>query len=315
MTTANLNWDSYTVPCANRFDHYVECVCRAFSHLEPTLLGPKEAFHARVEHFEVDGAGVTRLAASNYISKRTYAGIARSESEDFFLNYVVTGSIHVEQGNKLVDVSSGGIFILNNARPFQLTMRPGGFFQSTIVRMGRPQWLTSREASLLGADSVLSRHSLLPLLKMNLATMSRGSSLSQADRAAFFGHSTMRLTELMLNDEPEDVIASHSEALKDLICIEIDRNLWDPDFSLSQLSRNLKIPIRRVQRLLADSEMSFSSYLRERRLVVAAAKLSGRSDKLKIETIAAGCGFRDLSTFYRSFKRRYGINPGELRRG
>jgi AraC-like DNA-binding protein len=314
MTTDSFSWDASIIPAPRRFEAFVEGVCRAFAQLDPVLLDRGAAFHARIEHREADGVGVTHLAGSNYISRRTPAGIARSQSDDFFLNYVVSGTIHARQGDDRREVADGDIFVLDNARPFELAMRSGGAFRSTVVRMGRPRWLAADDGSLLSIDAAFRGHPLLPLLKMNLATLSRGGAMAHAGQVAFFGQTTTRLVELMLCDRPGQAFAQDTGGWHGLVCLEIDRNLWDADFSLEQLAAHLKLSPRRVQRILADRELTFSAYLRERRLSAAAAKLKDRTESRSIEAIAAESGFRDISTFYRSFRRQYGINPGDLRR-
>lgn len=314
MGTESFSWDASAIAHAQRFDAFVEGVCRAFAQLDPVLLDRGTTFHARIVHRETDGAGVTHLAGSNYVSRRTAAGIAKSQSEDFYLNYLVSGKLRARQGEACRDVPGGGIFILDNTRPFELAMTPGGVFQSTVVRMGRPRWLDARGGSLLNLDTAFHRNPLLPLLKMNLATLSRGSSMADAEQVAFLAHSTLRLLELMHSDRPEEVLARGGGPLHDLICLEIDRHLGDPEFSLAQLAAHLGLSSRRVQRTLSESGLVFSDYLRERRLSTAASKLKDRRRERSIEAIAAESGFRDLSTFYRCFKRQYGVNPGEWRK-
>jgi AraC-like DNA-binding protein len=41
--------------------------------------------------------------------------------------------------------------------------------------------------------------------------------------------------------------------------------------------------------------------------------LQGGKPNACIEEIAYACGFNDLSTFYRSFKTRYGTKPSSIR--
>jgi AraC-like DNA-binding protein len=68
-----------------------------------------------------------------------------------------------------------------------------------------------------------------------------------------------------------------------------------------------------VQKLFAAHGATFSDFLREKRLAAAAALLHQRSHHTSIEEVAYDCGFSDLSTFYRNFKARYGLNPGGVR--
>lgn len=53
-------------------------------------------------------------------------------------------------------------------------------------------------------------------------------------------------------------------------------------------------------------------YIRRRKMAAAVCLL--RKSDARIADIAFGLGFDDVSTFYRSFRREYGISPGECRK-
>ena len=57
---------------------------------------------------------------------------------------------------------------------------------------------------------------------------------------------------------------------------------------------------------------TFTAYLNERRLAVAAERLRQSSDSILF--IAGEVGFENLSNFNRQFKARYGVTPREYRR-
>lgn len=63
----------------------------------------------------------------------------------------------------------------------------------------------------------------------------------------------------------------------------------------------------------ACTGQTFVQYLTDYRLAAARRLLIETDDS--IETIAAECGFQNLSYFYRCFKRRYGAAPRSVRRG
>ena len=59
--------------------------------------------------------------------------------------------------------------------------------------------------------------------------------------------------------------------------------------------------------------MSFNEYLLQLRMKQAALLLVTTQES--INDIAAHCGYQGFSTFYRVFKRYYGMAPGQFRAG
>lgn len=104
------------------------------------------------------------------------------------------------------------------------------------------------------------------------------------------------------------VRAARLRALKSAI-------IADPTISLSVLAERHRVTPRYVQMIFEESGSTFTNFSTERRLQKAFVLLSStRCDGLKIASIAMQCGFGDLSHFNRTFKRRFGATPSEIRR-
>jgi AraC family L-rhamnose operon regulatory protein RhaS len=82
--------------------------------------------------------------------------------------------------------------------------------------------------------------------------------------------------------------------------------------SIDSTSQRLGIPRRTFTQLF--HELTGETWLSHtRRLAVEHAQQRLRHTELPITSIAFECGFRDLSTFYRQFKKLSGMSPGEYR--
>ena len=69
-----------------------------------------------------------------------------------------------------------------------------------------------------------------------------------------------------------------------------------------------------VQRLFESDGTTFTDYVLSQRLAFAHRLLSDPLHAgVKISAVAADAGFGDLSYFNRTFRRRYGVAPSELR--
>ena len=95
---------------------------------------------------------------------------------------------------------------------------------------------------------------------------------------------------------------------------EIITRLCEPGLAISVIARNQGVTPRYLQRLFEAEGASFSEFLRDRRLDLAFAQLGdpGRFAD-SISSIAFDSGFSDLSHFNRSFRKRFGQAPSDVR--
>jgi len=89
-------------------------------------------------------------------------------------------------------------------------------------------------------------------------------------------------------------------------------NLDDPGLSVSSIARRHKISERYVHNVFAGIGITPAAYIRQERLTRAALLLAS-SPGLSVLDVAVRCGFTDITTFTRAFKRRYGLPPGTWR--
>lgn len=118
------------------------------------------------------------------------------------------------------------------------------------------------------------------------------------------------------DDSPEPAAAGAVAAARLAAAkIDIRAHLSDPALSAKHVGQRLGLSERSIYLLFERSGLSFASYVTGERLKRAAAMLldpARRQDR--IGDIALAAGFGDLSTFNRSFRRRYGRTPSSLRR-
>ena len=95
---------------------------------------------------------------------------------------------------------------------------------------------------------------------------------------------------------------------------EIEASLADARLDAEAVARRLGITARYVHILLELSGHTFSAHLLDKRLTRAAELLRDpRQWILKIADVAFQIGFTDLSHFNRTFRRKYGVTPTEMR--
>jgi AraC-like DNA-binding protein len=97
---------------------------------------------------------------------------------------------------------------------------------------------------------------------------------------------------------------------------DIELQLCEPGLSIQAIAASNRISPRYVRRLFQDEGTTFSDFVLGRRLEQAYRLLLGRTQPATtIGAIAYACGFCDLSYFNRTFRRRFGMTPTDLRNG
>jgi len=88
------------------------------------------------------------------------------------------------------------------------------------------------------------------------------------------------------------------------------------DLTPERVARAFGVSLRTLHQLFALSDGSFHEYLTRARLARAHALLRDPASRhLGTAEIGFAAGFGEVSTFYRRFKQRYGVAPGEFRAG
>jgi AraC-like DNA-binding protein len=106
------------------------------------------------------------------------------------------------------------------------------------------------------------------------------------------------------------VRAAGLKAIEAHIC----ENLAMHDLSVQSVAAHYGLSPRYIHMLFEGEGTTFSTFVREQRLVRARAMLkSPRCTGHSISSIAFAAGFGDLSHFNRSFRRRFGASPTEVR--
>lgn len=95
---------------------------------------------------------------------------------------------------------------------------------------------------------------------------------------------------------------------------DIEATLSQPSLSLEQLATTHGVTTRYFQKLFEAEGRTFSDYLLERRLERSFQMLrDGNRTERAVSAIAFDVGFGDLSYFNRTFKKRFGATPREIR--
>lgn len=93
----------------------------------------------------------------------------------------------------------------------------------------------------------------------------------------------------------------------------VEDNLHHSELTPTATAAALGISVRQLHMLFEPTGVSFSTYLLQRRLERARDLLAAQPQNRVME-IAAACGIRSSTVFYRGFQQAFGTTPTEFRR-
>jgi AraC-like DNA-binding protein len=250
-------------------------------------------------------------------TNRSRAALAADATDDIDLLVNLSGPLQVAHGAQELVLGDGEAVLVSMADVYSFVHRPPGGFMALRVPRGQFAPLVS------GVDDLCYRRipSGTPALSflidyVKAARVDQRIACPQLQRL-FVAHvrdliavalgATRDAAELARGG---GLRAARLQAIKD----DIGKNLDRLDLSVATIADRHRCTPRFVQRLFEAEGTSFTEYVLEQRLARAHRTLTdlGREGE-KISAVAWDCGFGDLSYFNRTFRRRYGVAPSEIR--
>jgi AraC-like DNA-binding protein len=90
-------------------------------------------------------------------------------------------------------------------------------------------------------------------------------------------------------------------------------NIHRPEISATIAARDMGVSARYVHKLFAREGITFGGYVSDMRMDRVASLLASENTDERVVDLIRNSGYRDSSTFYRDFKRRFGCTPRSFR--
>jgi AraC-like DNA-binding protein len=302
-------WNTAKVEPAWQFDYYRSGLCESFAHLTPHKPTEGDRFSATVEHWVSGGTEFTFLGTSSHRVSRSRGDIAKVGDDDFYLNFIQRGEMHLDQFDVRQLLRRGDFVVIDNAHVFDAQIKADGGHRHLAFRMDRRKF----SGGAMELSCRLKSHPLAPALRHTLAYLCHIDQNWDSDHLASAIAAIESLVSVIASGEAPDANSSRAHSTLHNVRRIISARFGDHEFSLDEVADQLRMPRRSLQKHLQLCGYNFSAMLLEARLAQAHLMLIRSGENACIEEICFRCGFNELSTFYRAFKSHFGIPPGALR--
>ena len=113
---------------------------------------------------------------------------------------------------------------------------------------------------------------------------------------------------------PADVCQGKDITLINHIAEYIEQSYANPLLNLSQMAQDFGVTENFLYYFFRTRmQKSFAQYLEDKRLEKAQTLIAGNT-KASLTVLAERCGYANIQTFRRAFKKRYGLTPSEFKR-
>ena len=303
-------------PERERFALWRESVFRSFAPLTVER-SPDQTFASAIDARVFEGLSTIDITGCGYSMRRTSADIAAASAEFYLAFQVVEGPIEVEtaQGSQTFRAGDIGIGAPDTAWGMVAHRTRYRTRNVIIPKALVDPWLMPG-ASIAAVHLPASRgfNALLGDFMSSLTTHAESFSPVEIAAAA---QTLGRLMAVAGGFDPALAEAGASvvnAARLDRARAMIEQRFAEPNLNPAKVAQALGISLRQLHLLFEPTGHSFSECLMLRRLQQCHAQLSDPTMLSRsITEIAFDAGFENLQTFYRAFRRSFGMTPGDLR--
>jgi AraC-like DNA-binding protein len=239
------------------------------------------------------------------------AGCGEPSSSRILMLRSMEGPLVVVQDGQRVEATSGDFLFVSGERPFQWALPEGGRLDCGSLQADSFGLPMTRLAGLMLRPIPKTFPPLQLLVTYGAYLLMRGPhSSKEAEIANVHFNEILPLVVAYL-EEPK--AAGEAQRRLSPVKTYIEDNLGNSELDVGAVAGVIEVTPRYVQKLFQQEGTTFSRYLLERRLLTAKKRLTNRHDSRAISTIAYEVGFGDLSYFNRTFRKRFGMPPSQIR--
>lgn len=274
---------------------------------------PRERFSAKRLTVASAGWSLTHTVSSPVEVEFRSRHVDRNARGMVVIGLALDGVGYQEQNGRGAQLTPGDIGFLSRNRPFVAgTQSAYDEIRLAVPREMFEAWVGDADAF---AGRSLTPHPSGAEVRARLRSVAGSIAWMSADEAQAAVEGVLHLLGHLVDGAARrgDPEAVSQAAVVSLARAHIARRMHDPDLNPQDIQRALGLSRTSLYRAFAETG-GIAAAIREARLDLARRRLeASRDGKVRIASIAYACGFTDVPTFNRGFRKRFGLAPGDLR--
>ena len=311
-----VEWSTASIAPTRRFEEWREACCQQVYALTPER-HERQPFNGRLLHHSAGPLDVVDVHCDGHLVQRRPEDIRNQPSTTCYVYRQLEGTAWFEQRGRHLVAHAGDIVIADPNVAFSTGAE--GTFDFRLWRLQRSRiepMLALRSGDLpmiklerRSAEGALINSWLDGLLRNYGGMQSRSLDLAVGTLCALVADAAGLAPEM--RDRGRD---SRRAAQLQRVLRLLELHCTDPELNAEKVAGQFAMSVRALHQLFEPSGNTFHEQLTEARLRKAHALLSDAANaQLSTAEIGFAAGFRETSTFYRRFRRRFGVTPGEMR--
>jgi DNA-binding winged helix-turn-helix (wHTH) protein/AraC-like DNA-binding protein len=297
------------VPARERLDFWRETVLRRNRPDSPVKDQP---FRAHLRRIAIEDAELVEHASEAVVVLRSSSRPHFDGGDDIALELMRDGTTAWHEHNGEHDLRPGDLYVVDYSRPRQI-MRPRHRAAGIVLSRRRVMDVVGEDLSQL-AGRALPTYGLAAVLRQHMAaTLDHSPAMRDAERiVAVRAAAEMGLAILRTCFGAGTDAGRTAGGLYAAVLALIERQCLDPELTPVQLALKLGCSLDSLDQAFTANDDNVADRIWDARLDYAWKLLSSapREESLA-SAVALRCGFRELATFTRMFKRRFGVAPTE----
>lgn len=311
-----MRWSTDDLPQTQRFEQWREACSQHVYALTPEHRA-RRTFHGSISRHAQGGLDVTDIRCDGHLVRRSQRDIDEQPGDTYYIYLQGQGRVWFEQQGQRCVLESGDMVIADPNIPFSTGTDHEFDFRLWRVERRRLQSrlrLGSAGLAMHRIEKSRAERELIACWLDGLLLHHAGLSGANSELAQESLHWLVAGVVGAAAPALEPVRRARRRALLARVQRGVAQRATEMDLTPERIAGAFGMSLRALHQLFALSDLSFHEFLTTARLERARAMLRAADcQHLSTAEIGFEAGFGEVSTFYRRFRQRYGMTPGEWR--